>query len=637
MGIDLRGLTGRIAAAGLILLLLIGGSFAGLFVAIEELRSADAQVTRSSADLRAANHIERLLVDMETGLRGFVITREERFLEPWDSGRQAFPREVDALAQSADVLTQETRMRDVGAAGAAYVEEYGLPLIDAVRRGDPNASSIETTEAGKRRVDELRTLLTAFIDAERETYTARQETAVDLAAASTNIATIALAASVILIVVFIAYLARTIVGPVTNAARMAGYLAAGDLTVRMPETGAAEIGTLERSFNSLATSLGDSQTSQRRLLDQQSALRRVATLVAEGRPSEDVFSAVVREMTEHLPAEHAVLGQFDADETVSFHTGWERGHGPADPGPGPLALTGDDVASRVWRTRTTARMDSFDLATGPIAEEARALGLRSAVAGPVVVGGALWGVMFAASRDDVLPADAESWLAAFTELVGTAIANADARSELAASRARVVTASDEARRRIERNLHDGAQQRLVSLGLRLRTLESLVASESDEVRAELRRVAGELTGVIDELREISRGIYPASLSRGGLASAVRTLARRSAVPIQLDLRTNASLTEPVQAAGYYVVAEAVTNAAKHASASAVAVTLEDRDGMLRVSIHDDGVGGADPTRGSGLTGLRDRVEALGGRLEITSAPGEGTLLVAEIPTREASH
>ena len=195
-GIDLRGLTGRIAAAGLILLLLIGGSFAGLFVAIEELRSADAQVTRSSADLRAANHVERLLIDMETGLRGFVITREERFLEPWDAGRQAFPGEVDALAQSADVLTQETRMRDVGAAGAAYIEEYGLPLIEAVRGGDPAASSVATTEAGKRRVDELRTLLTEFIDTERQTYIARQETAVDRAAAATNIATVAFGASV---------------------------------------------------------------------------------------------------------------------------------------------------------------------------------------------------------------------------------------------------------------------------------------------------------------------------------------------------------------------------------------------------------------------------------------------------------
>jgi signal transduction histidine kinase len=206
--------------------------------------------------------------------------------------------------------------------------------------------------------------------------------------------------------------------------------------------------------------------------------------------------------------------------------------------------------------------------------------------------------------------------------------------QVAASRARIVTASDETRRRIERNLHDGAQQRLVSVGLRLRTLESSVPHDKGEIRAELEGIAGEMTGVIDELREISRGIYPAALSRAGLGSAIRTLARRSPIPIDLDIRTEARLSESVQAAGYYVVAEAMTNATKHASAAEVRITLEDRDGVLRISVQDDGIGGADPARGSGLTGLRDRVEALGGRLEITTAPGAGTLLVAEIPNRE---
>ena len=474
-GVMLRGLTGRITLAGAILVLLIGGSFAGLFLAISELRSADDQVARSATELRAANRVERLLIDMETGLRGFVITREERFLEPWDAGRVAFLGEVSALVESADAVAQKSRLREIGAAGGDYIEQYGIPLIEAVRSGDPSASTVETTELGKRRVDELRSLLSDFIEAERQAYIARQERADQIATAATLVATVALAASVVLIALIIAYLGRTMVRPVTNAARMAGYLAAGDISARMPETGTAEIGLLERSFNSLATSLEASQAAQRRLLD-----------------------------------------------------------------------------------------------------------------------------------------------------------------ELRASRARIVTASDDARRQIERNLHDGAQQRLVSMGLRLRALESTVPPDQAEVRADISQVAHEVSGVIDELREISRGIYPASLSRGGLASAVRTLARRSQVPIQLDIRTETRLPEPVEAAGYYVVAEAVTNAAKHASANEVGVTLEDRDDMLRVSVRDDGVGGADQARGSGLTGLRDRVEALGGRLEITSAPGEGTLLVAEIPTQQTS-
>jgi signal transduction histidine kinase len=217
--------------------------------------------------------------------------------------------------------------------------------------------------------------------------------------------------------------------------------------------------------------------------------------------------------------------------------------------------------------------------------------------------------------------------------VGTAISNAETRGELAASRARLVAAADEARRRLERNLHDGAQQRLVSLGLRLRSVESTIPPELEEPRAGIRHVVGEVTGVIDELREISRGIYPASLSRGGLAAAVRTLARRSAIPVQIAINTQAPMPEQVESAGYYVVAEAITNAAKHAEAREVHVTLEEQDGMLKVSIRDDGVGGADPSGGSGLTGLRDRVEALGGRLSIASPPGKGTLIVASIPTR----
>jgi signal transduction histidine kinase len=626
----LRGLTGRIVAAGGILLLLIGGSFAGLFLAISELRSADVQVTRSVTDLRAASRIERLLVDMETGLRGFVITREERFLDPWNEGREAFTREVDALAESTEVLAQAARMRAIGAAGAAYIVQYGVPLIESLRSDDPSGSSVETTELGKQRMDELRSLIAEFSEAERQTFFARQETADATAAASTLAATIALGASVVLIAVFIAYLARTMVRPITNAARMAGRLAAGNLSARMPETGTAEIGTLERSFNSLAASLEESYAAQRRLLDQQSALRRVATLVAEGVAPDEVFRAAVRELTEHLPSEVAFLWRHESDGRFTGVAGWERDRGAIEPGVRPA--DDDSVVAQAWRSNAT-RISDLGTPSGPVADRSRAMGLTSSVACPVVVAGDRWGLLVAGRHDAPMADDAEEWMTAFTELVATAIANAAARAEVAASRARIVTASDEARRRIERNLHDGAQQRLVSLGLRLRTLESTVPAEQDEVRAEIRRVAGEVTGVMDELREISRGIYPASLSRGGLPSAVRALARRSPLPIQLDIRTETRLTDPVQAAGYYVVAEAVTNAAKHASATEVRVTIEDRDSTLRVSVRDDGVGGADPTGGSGLTGLRDRVEALGGRLQVTSVPGEGTLLVADIPNR----
>ena len=278
----------------------------------------------------------------------------------------------------------------------------------------------------------------------------------------------------------------------TNAARHGRRLAAGDLAVRMPETGAAEIGTLERSFNSLAASLGRKPGRSASAAGRSSPpCDAVATLVAEGRPSEDVFSAVVRELSEHLPAEEAVLGPIRGGRNRQLPLGWAAGAGPVRrSGAGSAGF--DRRRRRVPCVRGPGPLrgwSSFDLASGPIAEQARAA--RDSVGGRRPGRGrwrSLGGDRGPSSRDDAFPADAESWLAAFTELVGTAIANADARAELAASRARVVTASDEARRRIERNLHDGAQQRLVSLGLRLRTLESTGRDpERDEVRAELRR------------------------------------------------------------------------------------------------------------------------------------------------------
>jgi signal transduction histidine kinase len=215
--------------------------------------------------------------------------------------------------------------------------------------------------------------------------------------------------------------------------------------------------------------------------------------------------------------------------------------------------------------------------------------------------------------------------------LATAIANAESGAALAASRARIVAAADETRRRIERDLHDGAQQRLVSLGLELRVAQAAVPPQLGELKGELSRVAEGLGSVLEELREISRGIHPAILSEGGLGPALRGLARRSAVPVELDLRGERRLPDQVEVAAYYVVSEALTNAAKHAQASVVHVELEARDATVRLAIHDDGVGGADPVQGSGLVGLTDRIDALGGTLELTSPTGSGTTLRIEIP------
>jgi signal transduction histidine kinase len=229
------------------------------------------------------------------------------------------------------------------------------------------------------------------------------------------------------------------------------------------------------------------------------------------------------------------------------------------------------------------------------------------------------------------PPGTEQRVERFTELLGTAIANADSRSELAASRMRIVAAADEARRRIERDLHDGTQQRLVSLGLEVRAVEAQVPPDSSDLRLELSHVATGLADAVADLQEISRGIHPAILSKGGLGPALRALARRSTIPVEVDLTTDARLSEAIEAAAYYVASEALANATKHSQASTIEVSLEPRDGNLVLSIRDDGVGGADPAGGSGLVGLTDRVEALGGSISVRSRRGEGTHITAELP------
>ena len=256
--------------------------------------------------------------------------------------------------------------------------------------------------------------------------------------------------------------------------------------------------------------------------------------------------------------------------------------------------------------------------------------IYSRIGAPIVVAGRLWGAMASSwSAPERMPIGIDGRVKEFTELVATAVANADGRAQLTASRARIVTAADDARQRIERDLHDGTQQRLVSLALELRGAEATVRPEQEELRAQLAHVARGLAAATEDLQRISRGIHPAILSEGGLGPALKTLARRSAIPVELDVRTDRRLPQPAEVAAYYVVSEALTNAAKHARASTVHVGVTARDTLVELSIRDDGVGGADAGRGSGLIGLTDRVEALGGDLEIASPAGSGTFLHVE--------
>jgi signal transduction histidine kinase len=486
------------------------------------------------------------------------------------------------------------------------------------------------TGAGKRRVDAIRAQLDRFRATERDILNRRQESD-DANARRAVIAAIAgLAGSVLLIALFAAYLSRALVAPVRRAAAMAGRLAGGDLAVRLPETGTAEVGDLERAFNTMGSSLEASRDELQRFAEEQSALRRVATLVARASSPPDVFESVIREIGLLFDADLARMERYEPDGTVTGVAAWSRDASLQLAVGTRLPLSGTSIAALVLQRNGPARVDSFAQAPGAIAQEARSLGIRSSVGSPIVVAGRVWGVIAASSKAP-FPPDTEAKLTEFTELVATAIANAESRAELAASRARLVAAADDTRRGIERDLHDGTQQRLISLGLELQSAQAMVPPELTELRTQLSETAKGLAGATEDLRELAQGIHPPILSRAGLGPALRTLARRSPVPVDLDLRAERRLPQPVEVAAYYVVSEALANAAKHSGASMVHVEVEAADSVVRLAIRDDGAGGADPGRGSGLVGLRDRVEAVSGTFEITSPAGRGTSLRVEIP------
>jgi signal transduction histidine kinase len=454
-----------VAVVSALLSVLIGGVFTFLTGAITGMRDAATLAKHSEQVLASANDLERLVIDLETGQRGYLITRDETFLQPWTAARTNFRPQANELRRlAAEHHTGQAKRADqIAKEGEAYIREYSDPLVQAIRT-DPAAEMTGLVSVeGKQRLDRLRSEFREFIRFEQGLAAERDARSNAAARRAIVVAVGGIGASILMIVAFGGYLTRGVVRPVRRTSHMAGEVARGDLSVRLPETGKAEIGNLERSFNSMAGSL-------------------------------------------------------------------ERN-----------------------------------------------------------------------------------------------------RDELSASRARVVAAGDAARRRIERDLHDGTQQRLVTLSLELRMAEADVPAGHEALKRRLSWSVREMTDVVRELREISRGIHPAILIKGGLAPALATLARRSSVPVEVDLDVDGKLGERIEVAVYYIVSEALTNTAKHAHASCVWIELT-RDGVdVRLSIRDDGVGGADTTMGSGLIGLQDRVEALGGEIKVMSPAYAGTTLLVRIP------
>ena len=399
---------------------------------------------------------------------------------------------------------------------------------------------------------------------------------------------------------------------------------------RMVPSGVDEVVTIVRDF----TEKRRAEAEQQRLAEEQAALRRVATLVAGGAAPEQVFQTVTEEVCGLLGLHTAVLHRFENALTSTIVGKFGEPTGTFDLG--NLIQLEEGSALRVLRTGAPARSD-YNKLPGPGTAELRALGFRSSVGVPISVAGVTWGALVAAFREgETLPVETEHRLEGFAELAALAVASAQARDELALSRLRIVEASDAERRRIERNLHDGAQQRLLALSVGLRLVQRKVHEAPREADQLLEVAVEELNEALTELRELAQGIHPAVLTDRGLQPALEVLAARTPLPVALDVRLSERLPEPVEAAAYYVVSEALANVAKHARAHSARVRAVHAGERLVIDVQDDGIGAADTDAtngGSGLCGLRDRLETLDGSIRIESSPGRGTRVRADLPVR----
>jgi PAS domain S-box-containing protein len=385
-------------------------------------------------------------------------------------------------------------------------------------------------------------------------------------------------------------------------------------------------------FTELVATAVASSTSREQLADlaeEQAALRRVATLVARQSPSAEIFAAVAEEVGRLLHVRDTTIFRYEDDGTATVVA--DRGDRDVPLPIGTrLSLEGESATALVRRTGRPARIDDFSDATGPLADYTRRAGIGSTVGSPIVVDGRLWGAMIAATRSgEAMPRTTESRMGQFTELVATAISNVQARSDLAASRARIAAAADEERRQVVRDLHDGAQQRLVHTVLKLQLACDALERGEATGPALVGEALDHAQAAIAELRELSHGILPGALSRGGLRAGVEVLASRMPVPVEWDVAVD-RLPPAVEATAYFVIAEALTNVAKHADASGATVVARAHDGTLAIRVQDDGVGGA-RADGHGLLGLADRLAVLGGRLVVENPAGGGAVIAAELP------
>jgi signal transduction histidine kinase len=629
------GLARRIVLASGIIGLLAIAAYAVLFAVIIDLRDSATMANHSKSVLVSANRLERLVTDLETDVRGFLITKDKSLLVSLDETQNEVLDEAKTL-QTVTAANSPSQVDDaqlIVRDAQAYVRDYSIPLVAAMRQDTHSGSSLDTILEGEHRLEPIRAEFERFMRTESDLISAHEHrTAID-ATDATVIAAVSVCGALLMLLTFSGYLTRAILRPVRRTSTMASALAGGDLSVRIPEVSKNDVGVLEHTFNVMAGSLQADRHQLRRVVEEQGALRRIATLIARDVSPAEIFSAVAGELGRIQNVDYAVVNRFDSGNMAMAVGHWTSPGAPdiMPPVEGQWPIEEPSAAALILRTRSAARVNT-DRATSTIGVWSRVHGIRYVVGCPITVGGHLWGMIavFSLSTEPP-PDDTEEHLLEFVELLATAIANAENRNELLASSARIVAAADEARRRIERSLNTGPQRRLTSLGHELRAAQSSVPPGHEHLKEQLATTTKGLDAVLDDLREISRGLHPMTLSRSGLRHALEALAQRSEVPAELSVRVAHRLSDPIEVAIYYTVSEALTNVTKYSRAALVRIDLAIEDTTLKLRVDDNGIGGADPSRGSGLVGLKDRIEALGGTIDVISPLGGGTLLLVSIP------
>ena len=564
----------------------------------------------STEVLLVANRLERLVADMETDQLRYVATGDTAFLGPWHAARAAFLVQATALQRLAaeNNPQQGRRAREIVDSAMAYLRQHAEPLVRTARHDRARAGRAVTWADGKRRIEAIRHQFDRFTDVQHRLALAHERDAVP---AIRRMFGMAAGASAALLLVFL----------------LAGYVMRG-LTSRAP-AGPVH-GRLLRPDRERP-----GRERARRVSGECEGLRRVATLIARDASPADVFHAGAGEMGRALGAEHAMIAWYDPDGMVTVVGHWSAQRAPRimPPLEGRWPVEDDTVADSVCRTGRPAHLRRDAGAVGEIGAWIRTHGIGRMTAHPVVADDRLWGMAVVLSGGTApWPDGAEQTMQEFADLVGVALTGFRRRSELLASRVRLVEAADATRRRIECALHERTQQRLVAVGLTLRLAETAVPADQKRLREQVSTAVRDVMEIIEGLQEIARELHPAFLTMGGVESSLRALARRASVPVELKVRDARRPPPSVAMTLYHAVSEALANTAAHAHASAVHVDL-DLGEPIRLSIRDDGIGGARVRPGRALAALKDRAEALGGVFELESPTGGGTCLRLTIPIR----